>query len=104
MPSAALRPNQGKGTELKRTKDSLADVDDFLGRMSEYDGKIRTLIYGIVHERDVIEDLLQDTYLRAFRSLSSFRADSSFKTWVYRIATNVSLDHTRRRKAVVATD
>lgn len=44
------------------------------------------------------EEVVQETFLRAYRRLSGFESRSSFKTWVYRIATNVSLDLIQRRQ------
>lgn len=43
------------------------------------------------------EDLVQETYLRAMRSLGSYRGDASVKAWLYAIARNVCADHVRRR-------
>lgn len=43
------------------------------------------------------EDLTQETFIRVERSLSGFRGEASLSTWIYRIATNISLDHFRRR-------
>ncbi len=53
---------------------------------------------------EVAEDLVQDTYLRAWRSLPRFRADSSAHTWVLAIARRVAADHVRsaRRKRRIA--
>jgi len=42
------------------------------------------------------EGLTQETFIRIHRSLPSFRGEASLSTWIYRIATNVSLDHFRR--------
>ena len=43
------------------------------------------------------EDLTQETFVRVHRSLPTFRGEASLSTWLYRIATNASLDHFRRR-------
>jgi RNA polymerase sigma-70 factor, ECF subfamily len=43
------------------------------------------------------QDVYQETFLRAFRKLRSFRCECTFSTWIYRIATNVCLDHLRKR-------
>lgn len=43
-------------------------------------------------------DIMQDTYLRAFRAIGTFRADSSFSTWIYRIAANCASTHLRKRR------
>ena len=48
------------------------------------------------------EDVAQETFIRAFRSLGRFRGDSSFKNWLYRIATNVARSHFARRRRQAA--
>ena len=55
-------------------------------------------IYRMVTHRDDAEDLLQDTLLRAVERLRDFRGESSFKTWLFGIATHVCLDHLRAKK------
>jgi RNA polymerase sigma-70 factor (ECF subfamily) len=47
------------------------------------------------------DDVLQDAFLQAFRKLSSFRENSSFYTWVYRIAINAAINLRRRRRRIV---
>src|SRR5436190_22699029 len=49
------------------------------------------------NEQDA-EDLVQETFLRAYKQLANFDSRSAFGTWLYRIATNCSLDLLRRRK------
>lgn len=44
------------------------------------------------------EELTQDTFLKAFEHLSSFKAESSFSTWIYRIAYNTAISATRKKK------
>lgn len=48
--------------------------------------------------REEAEDLAQETFLRAYRSIGSFRGDSKFKTWLCRIATNLALNHLRKKR------
>lgn len=43
-----------------------------------------------------VEDVVQDTFIRAYRGLDSFRGDSAFYSWLYRIATNAALSHLKR--------
>jgi len=45
---------------------------------------------------DAAEDITQEVFLRVYRSLHTFRSEAEFKTWLYRITTNVCLDHLRR--------
>ncbi len=55
-------------------------------------------IIGIVGTSDDAEDLTQETFVKAYQSLKTFRSESSLYTWLYRIAVNLSLNHLRRRK------
>jgi RNA polymerase sigma-70 factor, ECF subfamily len=63
-----------------------------------YRDKVYRLSYKILrHEEDAAE-ALQDAFLSAFRGLKNFKAESTFSTWLYRIATNASLMKYRRRR------
>ncbi len=57
-----------------------------------------SMIYQMVRNEEDAWDLAQDGFVRAWRSLASFRGQSSFFTWLYRIMTNVTLDWLRRKK------
>ena len=56
------------------------------------------LAVNLLHSPDEARDVYQEAFLKVYRSLGSFRFDCSFHTWLYRIVTNVCLDHLRRRK------
>jgi RNA polymerase sigma factor (sigma-70 family) len=58
--------------------------------------RVHALCFRLTHEADVADDLAQETMLRALRYARSFRADSAFTTWLYRLAYNVCQDHWRR--------
>ena len=49
-------------------------------------------------DRDAAEDVAQEAFLRAYRALGQFRGQSSFRTWLYQIATNVARTHSARRR------
>jgi len=53
--------------------------------------------YRLIGDPDGACDATQDAYVRAYASLRTFRGNSTFTTWLYRIVVNVSLDHLRRR-------
>jgi RNA polymerase sigma-70 factor (ECF subfamily) len=55
-------------------------------------------IYRMVTRREDAEDLLQETLVRAIEGIPSFRGEAPFKSWLFGIATHVSLDHLRRKK------
>lgn len=62
-----------------------------------YERRILRLIARLVPGRMEAEDVAQDTFLRAYRSLHNFRGDAKFYTWLYRIAVNSAKDFLRRK-------
>jgi RNA polymerase sigma-70 factor (ECF subfamily) len=62
-----------------------------------YQDRLYNTILRLAGHRDDANDLTQQTFLRAYASIDSFRGDSSFYTWLYRIAVNVTLDARKRR-------
>jgi RNA polymerase sigma-70 factor (ECF subfamily) len=66
--------------------------------VERYQARIKNLIYSIFHEPDIIDDLAQEVFIKAYEALPNFRFQSSFYTWLYRIAVNKSRDELRRRK------
>ena len=63
-----------------------------------YDQSVLRLAYNLLRSTEDASDIYQETFLRVFRNLHSFRFDCSFHTWLYRIVTNLCLDHLRKRK------
>src|SRR5262245_15160670 len=58
--------------------------------------RVHRLIYRLCGDEDMARDLTQDTFVRVFQKLSTFRGESSFGTWVHRIAVSVALNGLRR--------
>lgn len=56
----------------------------------KYQRRIERLIGRMVRDVDLIEDIAQETFIRAYRALPSFRGESAFYTWLYRIAVNTA--------------
>lgn len=71
---------------------------DFADLIRRYDDRLRALAFRLLNDRDRMDDVLQDAYLKAFRSQPSFRGGSDVGTWLYRIVYNACLDDLRRRK------
>jgi len=65
-----------------------------------HDREILRLAFHMLGNREEALEVFQETFLKAYRSLSRFRFESSFYTWIYRIATNVGLDHLRKRQTL----
>lgn len=73
-------------------------ADSFGVLVDRYQDRIFALVARMVSDPDAIRDLAQETFLLAYRGLSSFKRDSSFMTWLYRIAINVCQSERRRRQ------
>ncbi len=56
------------------------------------------LARGVLHDRSLAEDVVQETMIKAWQSLETFRGDSSQRTWILRIAHNTAIDALRRRR------
>ena len=56
------------------------------------------IVYKIVHDRETANDLVQETFMKAFASLASYRSEFRFSTWLYKIAANCSIDHLRKKR------
>ncbi len=74
------------------------DSEAFTPLIGKYQDRLYRHINGRVKDPELAKDLTQETWLRAFRSISSFRGDSAFYSWLYRIAENVCTDYFRRQK------
>ena len=61
-----------------------------------YQKQIYAFIYRMIHDMEEAKDLTQKTFINAIQGLRGFRRESSFKTWLYRIASNVSINHLRQ--------
>jgi len=79
---AAQRGNQAAFEQLVRAHD---------------EGVLR-LAYNLLRSQEDARDVYQEAFLRVYRNLHNFRFDSSFHTWLYRIVTNLCLDHLRKKK------
>ncbi len=66
--------------------------------LSKYRGQIYNLILKIVHNPNEVEDLVQETFSKTFNSIANFNKEYAFSTWLYRIATNSSIDYLRKRR------
>jgi RNA polymerase sigma-70 factor (ECF subfamily) len=66
--------------------------------VGKYHRQIIHFLYRMVHNEAVAEELAQEVFLRVYRSRESYRAEAKFSTWLYRIATNLAVNHARDTK------
>ncbi len=65
--------------------------------MERYQGRLTGVAVGMLKNPDDASEVVQETFIRVFRNLAGFKGDSSFYTWVYRIAVNLAIDFKRRQ-------
>lgn len=81
---------------VQRSRDGdLAAYDELVRRFQE---RIYATIYHMTSNHEDANDLAQETFVKAYRALKSFKGDSSFYTWVYRIAVNKTINFLKQRK------
>ena len=67
--------------------------------VQKYQRQVYNLAYRMLNSAEDAGDMVQETFIRAFGALASFRQDASFLTWLYKIASNLCIDHLRSRKS-----
>lgn len=92
--ASALRLADEQALVRKAQAGDRLAFDDLVRR---YDRDVLRLAINLVHRQEDARDIYQESFLRVYRSLHRFRFECSFYTWLYRIVTNVALDHLRRR-------
>lgn len=87
---------------VKRVKNG--DVDAFEEIIAKYEKKVFSLIFNVTKNENEIEDLAQEVFIKIYKNIDKFQGKSSLYTWVYRITTNVCLDHIKKRKEIIYID
>lgn len=74
------------------------DLDAFDGLVRQYQGKLYGYLYRVSRNAADAEEMTQETFVKAWDGLGGFRGAASFKTWLFRIATNLCINRLSRRK------
>lgn len=74
------------------------DIKAFQLLFGTFQPQLKSYLYRLTADRKDAEDLTHDTFIRAFDKLASFRGESSFKTWTFRIATNLAYNFLKRNR------
>ena len=105
--ATSVEPRIQDGQFIERLKRGESAAFETL--VNERSGEIYGLLYRLTENPEEARDLTQETFLRAFQSIRSFRGDSDLRTWIYRIAINQALNRwrwwrRRRRDSTVSID
>ena len=63
-----------------------------------YERPVFSLVYRMVRDRELAEDLTQDTFVKVLSHIDKYRSEFKFSSWLFKIANNVAIDHLRRRQ------
>ena len=67
---------------------------------NQYHQKLYRIAYGVVRQREEALDIVQEVFIKLFRSIHQFKGRSRFYTYLYRMTMNTAIDHTRKMKKV----
>jgi RNA polymerase sigma-70 factor, ECF subfamily len=81
---------QGDADALLVERAKRGEVSAFEMLVVKYQRRIERLVGRMVRDTDLVQDIAQETFIRAYRALPQFRGDSAFYTWLYRIAVNTA--------------
>jgi RNA polymerase sigma-70 factor (ECF subfamily) len=74
------------------------DVNAYQSLVERYERRIYYVAYGMVRDPEDAREIAQEAFVKAFKKIDTFRLDSRFYTWLYRITFNLCIDHHRRMK------
>ena len=100
-----------KPDDLVNTEDRRLIAECLAGRTAafgdlvrRYQDRLFNAVFRVVENADDAADVVQDAFINAYQSLNSFKGDSEFFTWLYRIAFNAAISLRRKRKVVLRLD
>jgi len=96
MNESTIHPVQAEGFSLQALK--AGDRAEFSRMVEIYSGNIYRLTLKMLNDPQDAEDVLQETFIKAFRGLKNFDGRSRLSTWLFRIATNEALMYLRRKR------
>jgi RNA polymerase sigma factor (sigma-70 family) len=90
--------NVQEDTLLERLRDSRTRREAFPLVVKEYQRRVYSIVRKMVIDHDDADDIVQEVFVRVWHNIEKFKGDSGLFTWIYRIATNESLQFLRKRK------
>ncbi len=85
---------------IRKTKQG--NLHSFEGLVKKYQKNIYRLAFRMTKDHDTADDIAQETFVKAFTSIGSFKEEYSFHPWVFRICMNLSINYLKRKKFMVS--
>jgi RNA polymerase sigma-70 factor (ECF subfamily) len=98
LPTFAAQPEEFDSDAHLVSRALEGELPAFERLVSRYQNKIVGYAARMLSDTDEAEDVAQEVFIKAYRSLDSFRGDAMFSTWLYRITTNLCIDRLRAKK------
>lgn len=98
MPSTTATADEGVSDLDLVRRCQAGDTRAFDALVTKYRGRIYAMTCNLIHNETEAWDLAQEAFIKAWRAIGSFKADSGFYTWLYRISHNVCYDWLRKKK------
>ncbi|NNC70432.1 MAG: RNA polymerase sigma factor [Flavobacteriaceae bacterium] len=76
----------------------MMSIEEYKEEFTKFHNQLMSYIYRLVTHRQEAEDIAQDTYIKTFQNIDNFKGKSTFKTWVFAIATNLAKDNNRAKE------
>ena len=90
-----------KEEDIHYIKDVLnGNTSSFKFLIQAYQNHVFNIIYRVIQHRQDAEELAQDVFIKVYNSLSTFKSESKFSTWLYSIAYNTAISHQRKKKII----
>jgi RNA polymerase sigma-70 factor (ECF subfamily) len=96
--SEDLLPLESKSDEALITMFQAGDRSTYRVLVDRHRERVRNVVFSIFRDVDMVDDMAQEVFIKAYEALPNFRFESSFYTWLYRITVNKARDEMRKRK------
>lgn len=91
--------------DVELVQQARAGNQEAFGKLAgKYYEMVFAVAFGVLHHREMARDVAQEVFMKAQREISRFEGKSKFKTWIYRITVNASIDEQRRKKPSQSLD
>lgn len=80
------------------------DIDAYADIMARYEAKLRRYVSYLIHNQTMADDVVQDTFIKAYRNLKGFNPKYKFSSWIYRIAHNEAMNAIKKERHLTDND